>query len=400
VVLAWKARDAEGALLAPAPLVAWLARGKVTCAPYSAAPLVGHASSAHESRLRRLARGEIGEDDRDNHRRAEVELARESYFEIAGGPEALHGKIALDPDAAKQLASDTGAGDRPIGITSIEHLADCAFRGFAEHVLRARPRVPRHDIPDPLESGTILHAALAAAFIATRDLWGKHPRDAERIRALALAAADAHLRSSTTASVLRGLAIDRIRASVSRVLEWSIADESWSFTFAEQSFGDAKDGSWPALVLDDGATRVTLRGAIDRVDVGKGGTAVRAIDYKSSERRALMTAKALGDTTFQVALYARVAADALHAVEREGRYVAGTVPDKTPRDYDAHWKQIHAAEGSVTRLEAKALQVVREVREGIVAPQRDDEDRCVYCDQDGGCRRPRFSIPRPEEDDT
>src|SRR6185312_15964454 len=137
----------------------------------------------------------------------------------------------------------------------------------------------------------------------------------------AMAAAEEVIRAELGASPLRRLAVASVRESVAAVVAWSLADDGWDFDRAEQPFGDARRGSWPALVIDDGEQRLALRGSIDRVDVARAGGAIRAIDYKSSKSGAESGMRELGDTAFQVALYARVAADALGAGDRSGAYV-------------------------------------------------------------------------------
>jgi hypothetical protein len=296
---------------------------------------------------------------------------------------------------------ETGGGERALAVTSLERFATCAFQGFAQHVLRARRERSLREIPDARESGTLMHRALAMAFKATADLWRQRPRDATRIRAIALEECDGVLRAEAVASPLRKLALARVRDAVAATIEWSLADETWDFVRAEQTFGDGRRASWPALVLDDGATRLAVRGSIDRVDEGHGRAAVRAIDYKSSKRAAESGMRGLGDTAFQVALYAHVAADALHAAERVGVYVAAPRPDsvgaKLKKDFDAKWTALDER-GRVTPLEARALDVVRRVRLGAIAPRPADESACTTCDSSGACRKPRFAIAREDDD--
>ncbi len=405
IVLTRRARDEDGAAIAPSPVVAWLERGGVASATWRASPLDGPAVSAREARLRRVSR----EDGSSSARRARIERTREARFEHADAPRDpilgdLESDDALPLTIARALTAETGGGDRALAVTSLERFATCAFQGFAQHVLRARRERPLREIPDARESGTLMHRALAVAFKATAQLWRQRPRDAERIRAIALEECDAILRTESLASPLRRLAFARVRDAVAATVEWSLADEAWNFVRAEQTFGDGRRASWPALVLDDGETVLSVRGSIDRVDEGHGRAAVRAIDYKSSKRAAESGMRALGDTAFQVALYAHVAADALRAAERAGLYLAAPRPDdvgpKLKKDFDARWSTLNATrEGdALSPIEASALDVVRRVRLGGLAPRPSDDSACVMCDSSGACRKPRFAIAREDDD--
>jgi RecB family exonuclease len=404
VVFVRRARDEEGAAVAPSPVFAWLERGGVPTVAWRASPLDGLATSAREANLRRAAWDDAG----DAARRARIERARESRFEWTTAPrDPVLGDLdlvpALDPRLLQALDVETGGGERPLAVTSLERFASCPFQGFATQVLRARKTRPLREVPDARESGTLLHRALAAAFRETAAAWRERPRDAARIRAEALAACDGVLREGSVASSLRRLAVARIREAVVATLEWSLADEAWDFAYAERAFGDprARDGGWPPLVLVDGETRLALGGSIDRVDAGHGRSAVRAIDYKLSRSAAERAMRGLGGTTFQVALYARAAADALGATERAGAYVAAGRPDavgpKLKKDYDARWGTLHAGGGSLTPLETQAVAVVRRVRLGAIAPRPFDESTCANCDSSGACRKPRFAVARDDD---
>jgi len=403
VVLTRRTRDEDGAAIASSPVVAWLERGGVPSTTWRASPLDGPPVSAREARLRRVAR----ETGSSSARRARIERVREARFEQVHPPsDPLLGDLDADGLLAVALSSalttETGGDERALAVTSLERFATCAFQGFATHVLHARRESPLREIPDARESGTLMHRALASAFKATSAMWRERPRDAPLIRRVALEHCDAVLRTESLASPLRRLAFARVRESVAAIVEWSLADEAWDFARAEQTFGDGRRASWPPLVLDDGAVRLAIRGSIDRVDEGHGRASVRAIDYKSSRGAAESGMRTLGDTAFQVALYARVAADALHAAERAGIYVGAPRPDdvgpKVKKDFEAKWATLHVAGARVTPIEARAIDVVRRVRLGGIAPRPGDESACARCDSSGACRKPRFAIAREDDD--
>jgi RecB family exonuclease len=393
--------------MAASPVVAWLERGRVRSSTWRASPLDGPAVSAHEALLRRFARGDVAEGASGTiARRARIERMREARFEVVS-PAAdpilgdLDGVSPLQAEIASALVAETGGGDRPLAVTNLERFATCPFQGFATQVLHARPERPIRELPDRRESGTLIHRALAAAFTATTPLWRERPRRAETIRARSDEAVEAILRGESLASPLRRLALARVRDAVRAVVTWSLEDEGWDFALAEQPFGDGR-GGWPPLVLEDGGTRLALRGSIDRVDAGHGRAAVRAIDYKTSPRAAESGMRALGETAFQVPLYARAACDALCAGQRAGLYVGATRPGdvgpKLKKDFEASWAALHTAEGAVTRIEGKALDVVSRIRRGGIAPRPVDDSACAICDASGGCRKPRFAIARDEDE--
>ena len=354
IALTRRTRDEEGAAIAPSPVVAWLERGRVRSSAWRASPLDGVAVSAHEALLRRFARGGAVDGASGTiARRARIERAREARFEAASpAADPILGDLdVLEPHDAQitsALVAETGGGDRPLAVTNLERFATCPFQGFAAQILHARRERPVRELPDRRESGTLIHRALAAAFIATATLWAERPRRAAEIRARADEAVEAILRRESLASPLRRLALARVRDAVRAVVTWSLEDEAWDFALAEQTFGDSRSG-WPALVLEEGGVRLALRGSIDRVDMGHGRAAVRAIDYKTSPRAAESGMRALGETAFQIALYARTACDALKGAERAGLYLGATRPgDVGPRlrkDFEASWTALHAMAG-------------------------------------------------------
>jgi hypothetical protein len=381
VIVCARSRDEAGADLAPAPLVSWL--------EHAGAPTLRVTNAyVHAARP-----------SRESARRAAIERARESFFEADRADAGeLVGRLAPHEALARVLADETGGGARPLAVTGLEKLATCAFQGFASVVLRADERRAVADAVDARESGTLLHDALAAAFRAAASQWSARPRDQDAIHRAALAASDAVLAREAAASGIRKVAIDRIREGVTAVVAWSANDDEWDFALAEQAFGDAADSSWPALVLnDDDGARLAIRGSIDRVDVAHAREAVRVIDYKSSDRAAQRATKGLGETTFQIALYASVAARARGAREGSGLYVpavAASLPMKRRRAVASAkaWASAHEPIEGRPTFEARALEAVSAVRSGALVPDPIEKSACERCAFDGGCRKPRFVI--------
>src|SRR5262249_50792981 len=150
-------------------------------------------------------------------------------------------------------------------------------RGYAEQVLGARAKRVPAEVPDALEEGTTVHAALAAAFDATRAEWPKRPRDREAILRTGLEAAAASLLEEGEPAGLGELTFARALASVAAILARALDDDDWDFAAAEQPFGEETPEAWPALRLGEG---LALRGKLDRLDRLHAGGAARVLDYK------------------------------------------------------------------------------------------------------------------------
>jgi RecB family exonuclease len=336
-------------------------------------------------------------------RRAAIERAREELFYDAArmaGP--VHGQIDVHggaSDLSHALIDETGGGARPLAITALERIARCPFQGYAAAVLGARERRRHRDLPDAREEGTLVHEALAAAFRATAPLWRARPRDSHAVLDGALAAARATLDGERAASPLRRIALDRALADVRAVVEWSLADDGWDFALAEQPFGDDSPSTWPALLLEHEGTALHLRGRIDRIDRGP-SSGVRVVDYKRSKRRALDVA-GLGVTDLQVPLYARASARQLGASFAAGLYLPTGARDlpgfEVKTAFATRWSELLEEDGGIARIERRAIDLVRPLRKGALAPLPDDEHACTTCPFDGACRRPRFAIPSADE---
>jgi hypothetical protein len=396
VLFVYRTRDTQGGTLAPHPLVDWLERqrahvevwrDKVTIDP----PI-------HE-RERALAVAPWAA------RRAATEARRE---EAAGMPSPTAADERSSPSMSDPfraiLTEETGGADRAMSVTALDRFGSCRFQGFAAQVLRARVPEEHRDVVDAREEGTLLHGALAAAFRATSELWSVRPRDSETIRATAARAAAAFLALGRAASGLRRAALDAVHKDVSRVVEWSLADEEWDFAYAEAAFGQAESG-WPEAILHDGRTTLRLRGSIDRVDVAHGRARLRVVDYKRSPHSARRFTDALGETSFQIAVYGRAASVALGLAAEEGLYLPTRRlrPVALSRGQVAAWSVAHEpVEGTLEgtpRFERRALHVVERARQGDVAPRPADAGVCENCDFDRACRKPRFVITALGADD-
>jgi len=401
VVFVYCAHDADGAILSPAPLLTWLARGGVAEKIWPTAPLRARPLTMREARLSLLAK-EPARGQKivpDAARRAHIEFARESFHGAESsrhrGP--LTGVFDMDDAIARAIAEETGGAARPLPVTSLERFARCAFQGFAAHVLGAREKEDALDVPDARQSGTLVHEALAAAFLATLPLWRERPRDAEGIRVLAFEAADRVLARERAASPLRRMALEQTRDDVRKVVDFSLADETYDFALAERSFGDGREGSWPALRFDADGVTVAIRGSIDRVDRSPDLQMLRIVDYKRGARTAKDAQRDVTNSAFQVPLYAHIARTVLGAKHADGMYLPTHQLDRTysTAAYANAWA---AAMGDgESGVAARTLAVVRAVRDGVVVPRPSDARVCDWCAYDGACRRPRFVVTEEDE---
>jgi len=404
IVLCYRVADDDGAALAPSPLVSWLERGGVPTRIVHGTPLIGPPTTPHERTLALVAMAPERAPEIAPHAAhvAAREAVREAFHAQALTAPSMAGVATLRDaaDLRPLLEIETGGGARPLSVTAVERMARCAFQGFAAQVLGAQDDDPRtDDVPDRREEGIRAHEALAAAFTAIAPLLRVRPRDRDAIERGAMAAAEAVLVRGGSAAVRAAHA--RIQLEVAKVVDLAIDDNEWDFVLAEQSFGDGAgvtQGGWPAFVVADGETRVSLRGRIDRIDVASDASAVRAIDYK--RRVSLPPITDLGSTAIQVPIYALVARSALGAAIAYGRYLSTVSPaQRSTPAFDARFADLvtAAADGS-TEASRSVLELVRSLRAGEIAPRPSAAKWCAQCGLDGACRRPRFAVTASGEE--
>ena len=399
IVISQLAEDGAGALLAPSPVGSLLIRAGAT-------PLRAIAEASR--------RTPDPMPDDDVLRRAAREETREAFFLDPARPTSdltadLRGARADVRAVVRSLLEhETGQGERALAVTSLERFARCPFMGLAHVVFAAREAERQEDLPDAREEGTLVHEALAAAFVATAELWPLRPRDAAAILERGMGAVDDVLARATGHAVLAAVVRLRVRDSARAVLSSAIEDEDWDFAYAEQAFGGRRDGGegWPALDVAAEGERLRLRGTIDRIDRRSDGGAVRVVDYKRSKGTVRDAGSGLGITAFQVPLYACVAERQL-GVPAAGRYVPYQARDLAAgggapsAKVSARMEElvVREARGALTEIERRSLSVIRAVRDGRLAPVPAEEATCRTCAVSGGCRKPRFAMAPDDEDE-
>jgi len=399
VAFSFQTRDEDGGELAPAAYVAWLERGGARTLSVGASPLGAGRTAPRDLRLRALSshpeRGHAIAPDAAH--RAQVELSRERFFlDATRAATPLTGLLHPPPALRRILESETGT-DRAISITAVEHMAQCAFVGFAECVLGAREKAEEERLPSVRDEGTLVHEALARAFNAAKDLLTAPAtrRNAEDILTVGLAAVEAGFVEKTP-EIIRA----RIRASVSALLRVAAEDAIYTFHAAEQGFGTAS-ALWPPYRIVDGDQSLVVRGQIDRVDVSS--NSVRVMDYKRRSSTIRKTQRKLGETSLQVPLYACVSSRVMNKAKGESGFLPTDPRDlgdagSPVRGMADAMSRVLTEEGGMTVIERRALAVVSTVRGGDLRPLPQDPEHCNYCPHDGGCRKPRFTIDHVRED--
>ncbi len=384
VTLVFAREDETGAPLAPSMVIDALERGGVVVETAFGSPL---KASGLELSLR-VAR----------------EREREGFFLNPLRPRTeVVGDLVLRSRAAQLLASETGGAGRALAVTSLERFARCAFMGFAQVVLGVRETDQRHELPDAREEGTLVHETLAAAFLASVDLWHRRPRPGDDILSRGTLAANGVLDRWQGHAPLRAMVRLRVFDSMRAVLRVAIEDESWDFAFAEQPFGAKSLGAWRALDIVSDDVFLSLRGSIDRVDREHDGQRVRVIDYKLRKTTVADAGRSLGETALQVPLYARVAATAL-GLSATGAYRPTQASDvgldvKPSKQAAQRMNDLVACRGSgLSEIERRALAIVASARSGALAPVPAQEGQCRLCAISGACRKPRFAMS-PLDDD-
>ncbi len=209
------------------------------------------------------------------------ELARDEHIAPLRDPEILASLRAREEWSA----------------SAIEAWVACPVKWFVERHLSARELVAD---PEPMVRGALAHRVLEDTLKAHLD--GGTPRrlvpsDAPVLRRLAEEALARHAAShpiSANPERLRA-ALRRLEADLVRYLERAAHSGSeYAPARFELAFGGTEDA--PAVPLDG----LTLRGRIDRVDLGSDGTAL-LYDYKGAT--AAPQARWLADGKLQLALY-------------------------------------------------------------------------------------------------
>ena len=252
-----------------------------------------------------------------------------------------------------------------VSPTALEAFLQCPFQYFGTRFLRLKTAPPRPaERLDFLTQGNIVHAVLAR--------WWHDGGDIAEVFE-AVFAEEAEIRNIPAHSYQT----ERKRNAMLADLRAFAADDRWPRGGATSE--TEKDFEFEL------APGLTIRGKIDRLDTTQTGEAY-IVDYKYSASQ--NTKKRLDDPRLmQAPLYFMAAENAFHVhpagvfylgVKGEILYVGWSesgILESAP--IPEHWRE---------RTEARALEIVGQIRGGAVAPEPADRDKCRWCDARDVCR--------------
>jgi len=258
-----------------------------------------------------------------------------------------------------------------LSASSIETFLECPFRFFALYSVRleAPPPAPRERL-DALLQGEIVHAVLSEHAGGEQDLEPVFEKIFEE--------------KCRAARVPLGYRREAIRRELLRNLKAYMREPApWEGTLAatEKRF---------EFALEDG---LRICGKIDRIDQLADGRAL-VIDYKYSSPyrlRELMQGHEEGDKV-QGGIYLVAArralglepAGMLFASLRNGvKWVGHRASDAIRAGILCSPEQLESLAASAS---ARAVEVARQIQDGVVAPRPADESVCKYCDYREICR--------------
>jgi ATP-dependent helicase/DNAse subunit B len=265
---------------------------------------------------------------------------------------AVRRPAAIQAPALRAFLQERSARQSP---TRIEMYLQCPFQYFGARTLRLKePPVLPEERLDFLTQGNIVHAVLAR--------WYGEPRD---IEALFL---EEFARAVEEKRIPPGYHTERLRNSMLEDLQAFAADGRWPVpgvrSLTEQEFEFPLSGT------------LTIAGKIDRLDIvdeSRGWVT----DYKYSRS---VKARLKDENLLQAPLYL-MAAQRVFGVQPAGMYYVALRGGLEV----AGWED-GIPPGFFEHAEARTLQAVDEIRQGRVAPDPADREKCRFCDFRDVCR--------------
>jgi RecB family exonuclease len=335
-----------------------------------------------------------------------IERERFEFFEREDQTAGAHSGGLHGPAVAKILQRRLEFSARsPLSVSELKVWGNCAFAGFAEHLLKLRAPDQQGEELGGKERGTWLHKVLELLLprLHGAGLLGL-PRDAAaeakiapHLEAALDAAADEIRRSTPLGNpVLWELSRASARRAVLRVVAGNngLPFEGQAPDKVEQRFGKAGDDLgevvFPAAHADE--TDVHLVGKIDRIDAADGRAGV--LDYKSSVRQPGELKKEFLVSEFQLPIYLHAVRQARPGVAVEAAWQTfkdgGVVKLERAVDGELDLERLLASSATARNaLEehenlGNALHgLLRRLRSGQLGPRPLD---CKWCDYQRVCR--------------
>jgi ATP-dependent helicase/nuclease subunit B len=304
-------------------------------------------------------------------------LARSVAAERASwAPELTPFDGVVDPLSCANGLVRLRLNGRTSSVSAIQTLASCPYRYLLHYGLRLRPweEPARAYQLDDLQAGTVYHEIVHVLFdelIAAGEIpltTDNLPAAKERARKILEATLSTQAQAGAVVNeALLGPTATRLAADLDTLLEREVAGgDGFAPRSLEVEFDDLAVGF-------DGGRTVSLRGAIDRIDVDAANGRVRVIDYKTGSFTWRDGEELKGGRVVQLPVYNRVAAELhpdktveaaiyYHATER-GKFKKKRC-EATPEG-DALLRRIL---GTLDDL----------VAAGVFAPVADDCDYCSY----------------------
>ena len=304
------------------------------------------------------------------------------------------GLVVGDESAARDVLAKHHPRARSFSPTALQNFAQCPYRFFLQAVQRLRPRdqIERLEELDPLTRGSLFHEIQFELLSRLRDA-GELPVTVDN-------QSRAHDLLDATFEELVPRFAEELAPAIERV--WSTEMDGlrndlrgwlsqmaqvgarWTPRHFELAFGLAREDSRdPSSVESPVAVMagIQLRGAIDLVEIDRGGTRLRVTDHKTGRSPNVQRLTVGKGEILQPILYA-LAAESLLAGE-ELEVDSGRLFYCTQRGgYEELDVELDPASRSAAE---KVLDTVAESLEEGFLPALPRKDACKYCDYRSLC---------------
>jgi ATP-dependent helicase/DNAse subunit B len=295
----------------------------------------------------------------------ELHLEEEAARSVRPQPREVPSQPAAAVIRAPGLLTVLRERTARVSPSGLESYAQCPFQYFGSRILHLRSRPLRPDGRlDFSKQGELVHTVLAE--------WRTQPQEIGPLF-------DRHFGAFCEEEhIVNGYHTERLRQAMRRDLEDLAVDTTWPLhdfrSVTEHEFEFRLDES------------LTLAGRIDRIDTDARGRSY-VIDYKYSIAQRVKDKLKNGDS-FQGPLYC-LAAEKTTGVQPTGMFYISL---KGGVEYTG-WSAEPVVQGTVTIPQnwlrdatARALGLAGQMRQGRIAPEPADRDRCRFCDSRDVCR--------------